>query len=395
MGSRRSTNAATPFVGVGGGHGDVLGHRLLGEGRAPDRDSSDAVDQPLGEGDGPGRRRGQTRRPTRRSAASSSLGRHDLVDQAERCGVGGGQVVAEEQQLLGLLHADQAGEQVGAAAVGDDAAAHEHLDELGGVGGDDEVAGEREVGADAGGGAVDRGDHRLLAVEHGGDEPLGAVADRSGDVAGGAQPARRRDGRRPAARPAGRRRCRSASPVAVMTTARTARCALAVVEQLDHPVALIGRDRVGGVGSVERDPGDTAIDAVEQIVHLIRRLIVSTVPRRGRRGRRPLAPGPNDERVDVELGELVRRGRGRGVCTFMITSTRASTSAAGRPRTPSSRAAPRSSRDHAARLGSVERRHAEGDVAEHLDEHAAEADHDRRVRTARPATARPPPRRRR
>ena len=40
-------------------------------------------------------------------------------------------VVAEEQQLLGPVHADEAGEQVGAAGVGHDPAPHEHLDEPG------------------------------------------------------------------------------------------------------------------------------------------------------------------------------------------------------------------------------------------------------------------------
>ena len=43
---------------------------------------------------------------------------------------------AEEHQLLGLLEADVAGEQVGRAAVRDEAAAHEHLDEAGVLGGD-------------------------------------------------------------------------------------------------------------------------------------------------------------------------------------------------------------------------------------------------------------------
>ena len=62
------------------------------------------------------------------------------------------------------MHADDAREQVRDAAVGDEAAAHEHLDELGVVGRDHEVGREHEHRAAAGRGAVERDDHRLLAV---------------------------------------------------------------------------------------------------------------------------------------------------------------------------------------------------------------------------------------
>ena len=51
------------------------------------------------------------------------------------------------------------------------------------VGGDDEVGREHHVRAHARGGAVDRGDDRLLAVEHRGDEALRVVLDVAGDVA--------------------------------------------------------------------------------------------------------------------------------------------------------------------------------------------------------------------
>ncbi len=58
--------------------------------------------------------------------------------------VGRGEVVAEEHELLRLVHADDAGQQVRDTTVGNEAAAHEHLDELGVVGRDDEVGGEHE-----------------------------------------------------------------------------------------------------------------------------------------------------------------------------------------------------------------------------------------------------------
>ena len=54
-----------------------------------------------------------------------------LVDQAHPLGLAGREVVAEEEQLLGLLGTDEAGQQVGAAGVGGDAPPDEHLDELG------------------------------------------------------------------------------------------------------------------------------------------------------------------------------------------------------------------------------------------------------------------------
>ena len=99
------------------------------------------------------------------AVASSSSAGTTLFTRPMRSASAADEVVAEEHQLLRLLEADEAGEHVGAAAVGDEAAAHEHLDDAGVVGGDDQVAGDRDVGAAAGRGAVHRGDHRLLAVE--------------------------------------------------------------------------------------------------------------------------------------------------------------------------------------------------------------------------------------
>ena len=80
--------------------------------------------------------------------------------------------VVAPHQFLGPLRSDQPGEQVGATAVHDKSATDEDLDELRRIRGQYEVTRICEMAADAGGGAVDRGDDRLLAVEHGRDEAL-------------------------------------------------------------------------------------------------------------------------------------------------------------------------------------------------------------------------------
>ena len=61
-----------------------------------------------------------------------------------------------------------------------------------------------------------------------------------------------------------------------------------------------------------------------------------------------------------------------------MTSTSASTSAGFAPRAPSSSAIALELAQHPADLVAAERRHAERDVAEHLDEHAAEPGHHHR-----------------
>ena len=64
--------------------------------------------------------------------------------------------------------------------------------------------------------------------------------------------------------------------------------------------------------------------------------------------------------------------------TRRTTSTSASTSAGGRPRTPSSRARAAQFAEHGAGLVLAEGRHAHGGVAQHLHEHPAEPDRHRR-----------------
>ena len=100
----------------------------------------------------------------------------DLVDEPDALGVSGRQIVTEEHQLLRLLRTDEAGQEIGAAAVGDDPAAHEHLDEARALGREHEITGEGDVGADPGCGAVDGSDDRLVAVLERGDQALCADA---------------------------------------------------------------------------------------------------------------------------------------------------------------------------------------------------------------------------
>ena len=104
--------------------------------------------------------------------------RHDAIDEAVVGGVGGGHHLAEQQHLHGALAAD-------VARQGDHRRRAEEADvdagraELGGVGGDGEIAGGDELAAGGGGGALHGGDHRLGA----GDDRLhhrGAARHRLG-----------------------------------------------------------------------------------------------------------------------------------------------------------------------------------------------------------------------
>jgi hypothetical protein len=83
------------------------------------------------------------------------------VDDAQGQGFVDIDLAAGEDQLLGLWQADAARQEVHASAVGDDAAMDVGPAEVGPFAGDDEVAGQRGVGSQAGRGAVDGGDHWL------------------------------------------------------------------------------------------------------------------------------------------------------------------------------------------------------------------------------------------
>ena len=77
----------------------------------------------------------------------------------------------------GLRRADEPLEDPRRAAVRDQADLAEREHEPGGLGGDPEVAGERERGAGAGGDAVDRRDDRLGQAAHRPDQRVVALAD--------------------------------------------------------------------------------------------------------------------------------------------------------------------------------------------------------------------------
>ena len=197
---------------------------------------------------------------------------------------------------------------------------------------------------------------------------------------------------RPARRSAPVQKC--FSPAAVITTARTSKRAARVGEVLDDPVADLGRDRVPGVGPVERQPEDLVLDRASSSSS------TSGVVADGSGTSSPLSDRPGSRDRRSTCAPPARRGRPRrgasrssGLtsssttssarssarrCTFMITSTSASTSAGFAPRTPSSSGKPCELAQHAVGLVAPERRDAERDVAQHLDEHPAEARHDDR-----------------
>src|SRR5918995_400710 len=191
--------------------------------------------------------------------------RDDPIDQADAFGLGGRHLVAEEHQLLGPLHAHEAGEEPGAAAVGHQAPPHEHLDEPGAVGGQHEIAGQGQVRPDARGRAVDGADHRLLAVEHGADQPLRAAADRARHVAdealGPALGPGRTGARHPQIGPGTEVLAGAGDDHHPHLGARAG-----VGEQFDHAVALVGGDRVAGFGPVEDQPQHALVVTREQLL---------------------------------------------------------------------------------------------------------------------------------
>src|SRR3954447_25539459 len=174
LGGTALAEARGAFGGVGRRGHDLHELRLeLEHRRAVDVER--AVEQPLRIPD-------RLRRPLREplgpfAGRALELGsRDDLVHDPDPLGIIRREVVAEEHELLRLVQAHDSGQRVDHAAVGDETPPHEHLDEPGGVGGDDQVGGQRHRDAAAGRGAVECADDRLLAVEEPTDEPLDAGA---------------------------------------------------------------------------------------------------------------------------------------------------------------------------------------------------------------------------
>ena len=150
-------------------------------------------------------------------------------------------------------------------------APREHLDELGVLGRDHEVAREREVRADAGRGALHLGDHRYLAVEdrvhrldraaqhHAptvADHLVGRVGGTLGRVGDGGAAAQVGTGAEEAA---GRLEHHAADGEVLVGAA----------EPLAHAHALRGGERVARLGSVDGDAGDAVGDVETDAVELV------------------------------------------------------------------------------------------------------------------------------
>lgn len=101
-----------------------------------------------------------------RCGAGALALRGELIDQAERGRLVGGDPARGVDQLGRAGGADPAGQQLGAAAAGDDADGHLGQADHGRTVGDDQVAGERQLEAAAEGVTVHRGDGRHRQVEH-------------------------------------------------------------------------------------------------------------------------------------------------------------------------------------------------------------------------------------
>ncbi len=91
---------------------------------------------------------------------------HQLVvvdafpDQAPLLGLFGAEFFAQHGQTGGAGLADQARQMIRAAGIGNQAQFAERFDKAGRAGGDDDIAGQRKIGAGAGGDAVDGADDR-------------------------------------------------------------------------------------------------------------------------------------------------------------------------------------------------------------------------------------------
>ena len=111
---------------------------------------------------------------------------------------------AQHGERAGAGIAHRVRQEPGAAEIGDQRDAHEGLVEAGRAGGQDDVAGQREVGAAARRHAVDRADDRLGQRAHGADHGIEDAVHVGAEIG-----RRRRPPHRPCRRPRDRRRRRS------------------------------------------------------------------------------------------------------------------------------------------------------------------------------------------
>src|SRR5205809_3017931 len=222
------------------------------------------VEEPLREPEGEGRTAGETLGPLARRRLE--LGRrYDLVHEAEPLGVGGREVVAEEDELLRLVEPHVPRQEEGPPRIDRDAAADEDLDEAGVVGREHQVAGVRKVRAQPGGHAVHRRERRLLELPERPDDPLagehgGARVARTGGSRGGS--------RRPACRPGAReiRAGAEALPGPGQHDGADLRILRAARERIQVRLPHLGVHRVPRLGTVEDDPANTVLDPEKERV---------------------------------------------------------------------------------------------------------------------------------
>ena len=140
------------------------------------------VDQPLGVADRPGRRRGQAGSRFAGGIHHLGAGQHH-VDQAGGMCLGGGQRLTAEDELRGAVAAQGPDQRPGRARVRHQPDADERLDEGRLLGGVDEVAGQRQAHAGAGGHAVDGRDDGLRELADGPDQGVVLALEHRAEVA--------------------------------------------------------------------------------------------------------------------------------------------------------------------------------------------------------------------
>ena len=114
-------------------------------------------------------------RPRRR------VGRLDAFpDQPQSAPFGGKRLPVSAIRRAGL--ADEPGQMPATARIGDQAERRKALDELGRFGRDDEIAGQRDIGAGAGSDSVDSGDHWLRQSGERADQRVPARLDRIAEI---------------------------------------------------------------------------------------------------------------------------------------------------------------------------------------------------------------------
>src|SRR5262245_21824795 len=335
LGGTALDEARPPLLHVPGAGHQLLGVRLVPE-RAGTVGLEGAVGEPLRERDGASRHLGEAAGPL--AERLLELGAwSDLVGQTDALGLGRRHVVPEEEQLLRLLRSDPTRQQVRATGVRDDRAADEHLDEARFLRHDHEAAREGEVHASAGCGPVDARDHRLLAVEDGRNEALEPTLNGASTVADD------HVGRagRPLQRRAGLTQVGAGAEPLLAGPGDDDGAHLVVdrrvLEPLDDLVPHRDGHGVAGVGSVQRDPEHAVLqpapDVLDRFVHV-------------RTTRASRATAPRGRTING-LTSSSRTSWARSIarrCTFMMTSTRASTSTGFCLRDPSRSGNPRSSR---------------------------------------------------